>query len=296
MFRKSIIFLINPNSGHVPYGKIAVQIIKKFPQENWRTEISILKGPEDALALAQKAKKRKVWAVVSVGGDGTLNSIVSGLAGGQTRLGIIPAGTGNGFARALGIPLDYKKACLALKSGKTKKVDLGVVNKKKHFINIFGAGLDAQIALAANQLRWINRFSGFGRYLAAAFKVFLVYRCPTIVIKTPKQEIHGKFLLTAVSNSPLYGFSGTIAPGAKINDGLFNLVLLKPMNLIQAIFNARYFLTGQTMPTANYLKASTVKLKSLEGEKIPVHLDGEPGGFLPAEIKILKKSLKVIVP
>src|SRR4051812_13828646 len=123
MTPKRITFLVNPSSGTRSYQKAVETIYRTFLPPLWAPSVHVLAGAGEALVRARQAANAGHWAVVVVGGDGTLNEVLSVLVGKTTRLGLIPHGTGNGFARGAGIPLDPGAACLAIAEGRQKKMD-----------------------------------------------------------------------------------------------------------------------------------------------------------------------------
>ena len=168
--RKKVLFLINPGAGQRAAFKVRRLAPFVFPENEWDLRFTDLADWRDIQPLAKAASKDGAWAVVAVGGDGTLNQVAQGLQGSRCRLGLIPAGTGNGYARALGIPLDARGACAVVALGRTANLDFASADGGRGYANMLGIGYDAWIATAANKLRWMNRFSGFLRYLFAGIQ------------------------------------------------------------------------------------------------------------------------------
>src|SRR5688572_27862710 len=112
--QKTVQLLINPSSGGRRVNNVLESAGRHFQGPDWRLLAQVLRGPEEAYVLARASAEAGRWAVLVAGGDGTINEVARGLLGSKTRLGVLPAGTGNGFARALGLPMGMEEACKAL--------------------------------------------------------------------------------------------------------------------------------------------------------------------------------------
>src|ERR1051326_35523 len=195
---RHIIVVLNPSSGTRKAVRALGAVLKAFDRPGFRSSVHVLKGPGEALETAGRAAKEKAWALVVGGGDGTLNEVLPALAGSRTRLGLLPPGAGNGFARGLGIPLNVEKACKVILAGRTKRVDAGVLNGKKLFLNVFGCGFDAQVAKTSNDLRWISRFHGPLRYFVAGIASLAALRLPRLHVEADGLRYEQEVLLLAV--------------------------------------------------------------------------------------------------
>lgn len=256
----------------------------------------VLSGPEEAYVLALQAARKNRYAVIVAGGDGTINEVARALAGRKTALGIIAVGTGNGFARDLGIPLNPEKACIVIAAGKISRVDLGSLNDERVFVSICGAGFDAWAARRANQLRWINRFSGFLRYLVSGMLTSIEFKAPKIRVTVDSKSYEGPCLLVTVANGEQYGFGATIAPGASLNDGKLDVIILPPLNVISLLRNVLRLYTKKPLIGAHRLIGKKIHIEGLEGAEIPLHVDGEAVGLGPANVRIRPRALNVIIP
>lgn len=229
------------------------------------------------------------------GGDGSFNPAGLALAGTKTRLALLPAGTGNGLARALGLPLDPVRALGLLQAGKTRKIDVIRLGQGRGFVNVAGCGLDADIAGKANELRWVGRASGFLRYLLAGALGLLRFKPLRLESRLGRRVLRGTYLQVALANSPQYGFGTTIAPGARMDDGLMDLVFLSPLSLSQVLRNFPRLFLKQRLLGATYARAKELRLRSLAGPA-QLHSDGEAAGSLPLHAKVLPRSLTIFVP
>jgi YegS/Rv2252/BmrU family lipid kinase len=255
-------------------------------------------SPKSAKNLAKRAIKEGFERIVVCGGDGLLNEAINGMMTEKIpenfAIGIVPTGSGNNFAKALGIPKDNKKAFEIIKSEKKILVDVGKVNQK-YFINCFSLGFDAKINDLANKIK--ENYSFLPRslsYLFAALKE-IIFQIPSYEIEiTGEINFKEKSVLVAITNSPAYGGIFKINPGASISDGKFNLCKISPVSKIKAIYTL--FLATQ----GKHLKIPEVKtytfseaLKISSKEPIIWEIDGEvQKPEKEFKVEILKNSLK----
>jgi YegS/Rv2252/BmrU family lipid kinase len=294
--KKRLVFLINPGAGQRAAAKVKALAPQHFPAKAFKLDFVELNDWREIQPLAREAARKGAHAVVSVGGDGTINQVSAALAGSRCAMGIVPAGTGNGFARALGIPLDAEGACRVLAAGRARSVDHVSMDEGRSYANMLGIGWDAWIAARANKLRWMNRISGFLRYLAAAFLCLHKTLPQRVLIKMGRLEVQGRFMVVAVGNSPQYGFGCTIAPDAKLDDGLLDVVLVPLSWPWTFAINCVRLFTQQPLIGAQFYRAKSLSIHSLENQALAIHLDGEPGGVTPATLRVRPKALRVLIP
>jgi YegS/Rv2252/BmrU family lipid kinase len=257
-------------------------------------------SPKSAKNLAKRAIKEGFERIVVCGGDGLLNEAINGIMTEKIpenfAIGIVPTGSGNNFAKALGIPKDIKKAFEIIKSEKKILVDVGKVNQK-YFINCFSFGFDAKINDLANKIK--ENYSFLPRslsYLFAALKE-IIFQIPSYEMEiTGEINFKEKLVLVAITNSPSYGGIFKINPGASISDGKFNLCKISPVSKLKAFYTL--FLATQ----GKHLKIPEVKtytfsvpLKISSREPIIWEIDGEVQK--PEKefgVEVLKNSLKFL--
>jgi len=174
--------------------------------------------------MARKAAEQGYDVVCAMGGDGTVNEVINGIAGTGAALAVIPAGTGNDFAGALGVPKgDVAAACRILARGHLRPMDLCRVNDR-YFASSFGAGFDARVTKAANER--FKRLGGIWTYIFAVMSVIWSFRPGRMRIVADGREISKSPLLVAVTNWKSYGGGMYICPGAEIDDGLFDVCIV----------------------------------------------------------------------
>jgi len=278
-------------------------IFKYLKENGFNFKVSYTSHHGEAIELAQKAADKGIELIVSVGGDGTVNEIVNGIMQSKNDpiLGIIPLGWANDFIKSVNIPPDVTQACKILVQGKTKKIDVGVINKKIYFANICGVGFDAEVAQYANQIK--NRhpnwriLSAFVYIFATIKKLLSPFRCHNVKIKIDEQEIRAKILFIAISNGKIYGGRFKITPEAILDDGLLDICLVEEMgrfkylSIIPKVFKG----THGSIKGISFYKAKEIIVQS--SEPILAQVSGEViEGQKNYTITLQPKKLKLIVP
>lgn len=293
MKRARIIY--NPTSGRELAKKNIAYILDRLENVGYEASAYATKHEGDATAGARKAVDRKFDLVVAAGGDGTINEVINGLAEQNYRpkLGILPLGTTNDFARAIGIPRDIVKACDVLCEGHEMPIDIGKVNDR-YFVNIAGGGKLTELTYDVPSK--LKTMLGQMAYFIKGIEMLPSIRPIKVRIDYDDRSFEGDIMLFLVSNSNSVGGFEKLAPEAKMNDGLFDLIILKASNLAEFIRLASMATRGEHMkdPKVIYAQASRIKVES--EEKMQLNIDGEYGGDLPGEIVNLYHHLHLIVP
>ena len=213
------VFIINPASGKTDYNKIKENIIKALQNEDY--EIYETKAPKEATQIANRFKNEENTVVYSVGGDGTLNEVVNGIAEGKCKLGIIPTGSGNDFYRTL-------------KEAQTENVrlDLGKVNGR-YFINIASVGMDAETCNNANKIK--SKIKLHSSYYLALIHTFLTFKSKSLKLKIDKNVYAGDYIIAAICNGKYYGGGFKIAPVASFDDNQFDIYLVSKAGKLKLI-------------------------------------------------------------
>jgi|TARA_B110000259_G_scaffold40461_1_gene46227 diacylglycerol kinase (ATP) len=286
----SILFIINPISG-TGKKKIVEQLIKEELTHN-KFEVSIryTEAVGHATVIAKEGVETCVDVIVAVGGDGSVNEVAKGLIGTNVKMGIIPAGSGNGFARHLNIPMDKRKAVILLNKLHSKSVDTASVNDQL-FVGTAGVGFDAHIGLKFDEAST----RGFWTYLKLTFKEYFNYKEQSYQISIDqKKTINEKAFFMSFCNINQWGNNVFISPNSKIEDGLIRVVLIRKMNLLSVPFFA-FRLFSKSVDKSKYYKEFSGKKVEVNQAINLIHIDGEPirlGQKLFVEIK--PSSLEVI--
>ncbi|MGB9812585.1 MAG: diacylglycerol/lipid kinase family protein [Thermovenabulum sp.] len=284
----SVFFIINPVAGR---GR-AIKVWKKIKESlNFCYDYKFTNSIGEATQIAKKAYNDGYKIIISVGGDGTLREVVKALAGKDALLGIIPAGTGNDFARTLGIPLDIEKSLNILKLGSSEEMDLIRCNGEI-FINAAGAGLDAHVADCVNNE--IRLFKGTFAYIAALIKTLHRFNPQDVEINIDGKILKRKAWLVTISNGKYYGGGMMICPTAQPDDGYLDVSIVNDVRKTEILrFLPRVF-GGKHITHRAYetFRGKKVIVKSLT--PILVHTDGDIIGVTPKEFEIWPKAINII--
>lgn len=293
MKRARIIY--NPTAGREIFKRHIADVLQKLELAGYEASCHATTGAGDATAAARTAVERKYDVVICSGGDGTINEVVNGLAEQEYRpkLGIIPTGTTNDFARALHIPRDIDAAVDVITAGDTIPMDIGRMNDQ-YFINIAGGGKLTELTYEVPPK--MKTVLGQMAYYLKGIEMLPSIRSTDVSIEYDGKLFEGEIMLFLVALTNSVGGFEKLAPDASINDGLFSLLILKKTNLAEFIRVASLALRGEHIddPHVIYSKANHIKVKSKE--KVQLNLDGEYGGLLPAEFYNLYRHLEVFVP
>lgn len=288
---QKVLFIINPISGIGKQKTVEKLIDKCIDKTKFNIKIAYTNRPKHATEIARNAAAEVTDIVVAVGGDGSVNEVSEALVNTNTILGIIPAGSGNGLARHLNIPLNIEKAITTINSGRTYKIDTLEVNR--HFcVGIAGLGLEAHIShiFAGYKKR------GFKGYLKIFAKEIGNYKSCKYKLIIDGNTFEKEAMLISIANSSQYGNHAFIAPLADITDGLADVCILKPFPKILLPYLG-YQLFNKKIHNSRYFEI--IKGKNIEiSQPVDIaHIDGEP--IVPGKnihIKINPLSLKVLVP
>ena len=258
-------FIVNPNAGSknkAKYTKL-IQLIKSNDAHIiWETT-----EPLEAVDFAKKALEQGANRIIAVGGDGTINEVASVLVGKAIPLGVIPVGSGNGLARHLNIPLNYKKAFQKALVGATIKIDVGHINNKPFFCTA-GVGFDAAVAH-----RFANsKGRGLLNYIKATIITLFKYKPIQVSINNAPVE---KIFSLSIANANQFGNNAFISPFSNIQDGQLELVKIGILNKLQAgIIAVRLF--KKSIHHSNDVHIIACKTASIYYAKnAPIHIDGE---------------------
>ena len=274
-----ITFIINPISGGVSpdaaraRAELASAVVDRHGDP---AEVFVTERAGHARELTKAAVARGTRLVMAWGGDGTINEVASTLAFGEVPLGIVPAGSGNGLARQLSLNAKPDEAIRHAIASEPRRIDVGDIDGRL-FVNLAGIGFDAHIA--AKFAEASNRRRGFASYVSIASRALMRYEPATYVIQTDSDEkpcAPVRAVLVTVANSPEFGNGAVIAPGAKIDDGLLDLVVIEEDSRINTIVQVPRLFRG-TVDRAKGCSIRRVTRATIDSDRPMVyHVDGEP--------------------
>ncbi|MDO4691462.1 MAG: diacylglycerol kinase family lipid kinase [Porphyromonadaceae bacterium] len=290
---KRALAIINPISGTGSKNSLPTRLAEAYQETDIQLYISYTKAAGHAYDLAKQAVEDGFEYVIAIGGDGTINEIAQALLHSNTILGIIPKGSGNGLARALGLPMNEKKAIETLTSGESITIDCCLANGKPFFCT-FGMGFDAEVSAAFAEVP----FRGFLSYAKTSIEKYINYK-PSIyrVQMDDHDPVETEAFVVAAANANQYGNNAYIAPKASMTDGKFDLVILKPFPVLE-LAQITLQLFSKRMEENAHQSSYQTKRAVIEREADGVvHLDGEPLNFdKRIELEMLPAAIHVIAP
>jgi len=300
-------FIINPAASAGETGRSQGQLLKLiescFPDG---FTLDVTTRPSHATDITRKAISDGVDLVVSVGGDGTMNEVVNGffakgkLKRKSSRLGLLCIGTAEDVLRNLGLPKSAKEQIEVIAGKRTRSVDVGKVTfttkegekKERFYLNDCNPGMAAKVVQRVTP--GLKRLGGFLAFGLASTYTALTYRGHTMTITLDgKRTISGRFLSVAVSNGRYAGGGMDFAPRALVDDGLLDVVMIRDQSVPARLMNFPKIYSGKhiNLSWITYLQAKRIRIES--NQRVPLEADGEWLGYLPCEMEVLPKALKV---
>ena len=269
------VFIINPASGKTDYDKIKQNIMKTLENEEY--EIYETKAPKEATEIASRFKNEENTVVYSVGGDGTLNEVVNGIAEGKCKLGIMPTGSGNDFYRTL-------------KEAQTENVrlDLGKVNGR-YFINIASVGMDAETCNNANKIK--SKIKLQSSYYLALIHTFLTFKSKSLKLKIDKNVYAGDYIIAAICNGKYYGGGFKIAPVASFDDNQFDIYLVSKAGKLKLIKILLALLKSEHEKYNEVRKYTGKNITITSENNLILNIDGEITISKNIEIEMIEDAL-----
>lgn len=291
---KNIAFIINPVSGSKEMQKekrkLPKVIMQVLDESQWLPNITFTEYAGHATELARQYARMGFDAVVAVGGDGTVNEVACGLRDSKTALGIIPMGSGNGFARHLNIPVRPQKALEVINHSEPISVDYGLANGKL-FVSTCGTGFDA---LVADNFAGSNK-RGFMTYLQNVLKEAFAYQPQTYHLVGDGIDVTHRAFLITFANANQWGYEALIAPKASIQDGKMDIMLMSSHAILGSASLALRLFAG-SIDDSHFMDTIRAQEVTLEREVAgPFHIDGDPVEMdKDIHIKIVADGLRVL--
>lgn len=291
---KNIAFIINPVSGpketQKEKRKLPKVIMQTLDDSQWLPNITFTEYAGHATELARQYARMGFDAVVAVGGDGTVNEVARGLRDTKTALGIIPMGSGNGFARHLNVPMRPQKALEMINHSEPISVDYGLANGRL-FVSTCGTGFDA---LVADNFAGSNK-RGFMTYLQNVLKEAFAYQPQNYHLVGDGIDVTHKAFLITFANANQWGYEAMIAPRASIQDGKMDIMLMSSHAILGSASLALRLFTGN-IDDSYFMDTIRAKEITLEREGAgPFHIDGDPVEMeKDIQIRIVPDGLRVL--
>jgi YegS/Rv2252/BmrU family lipid kinase len=283
------LFVVNARSGKKRDFDVAEVIRRAWAFEH---EIASCAEKEDLDGILDRGEANGAEVVFAVGGDGTVHETAKRLIGRKAALGILPIGSGNGFARHIGLPLDPALSLDSCKGGRIVEIDTALVNEHP-FLGVMGIGFDAVIAdrFASSHVR------GLETYVREGLRAFADFKAEQYEVTANGQTLKKAAFVIAIANSGQYGNNARIAPLASLQDGLLDVVIIDDTNVLNAAFLLARLFTGTMHRASGVTSLQTEEVRIVRPAAGPAHLDGEPF-TLPKElyVRVVPRSLRLLVP
>ena len=317
---KDFILIANPISGKGYARNVAEQAYTALTESGAQGQLTFTSASGDAKRFAQEAASDGIRSVIACGGDGTLHEVVNGIATvPDVTLGVLPCGRGNDFAAAIGLPLKPEAAIATLVSGTPIRVDLGCCYNSSqpstissvgasstrdsdnrqpttdnYFTTIATCGYDTEVSRRA--AKGTPLFAGTASYAYAAVETLFYYEPPFVRLEGDFGVHEGPILLAATGITNRYGGGFQIVPNARIDDGLFDVCIIRPVSSLTVLrLMVTLFWGGHVShPAVSLHQTRTLTIET--DPPILLYADGEPMCETPATIEIIKAGLTVMAP
>lgn len=288
--------VLNPAAGAVLRQEVAPQLSRAAQ----KAAVVLTSGPGDAEKAARRAVEEGFKTVVAAGGDGTVNEVLRGLAGSSARLGVLPLGTMNVFARELGLPLDWEEALARIVRGTETRIDLGWANGQP-MAQLGGVGFDARALARVDPA--MKKFFGPVAYVLAGLQEMHCPQVPVRICAEGMSEMEGVWVL--VGTGRFYAGPFAAFPDASSRDGLLDVLVVRDLSMLRMLksllllpFGCHPTVDGLTYFQAERLRvepASACDVRDAGGGDVGYELDGEWRGFAPVEFWVERSALTVVV-
>jgi diacylglycerol kinase (ATP) len=291
---RHLMVIFNAHSGGGQYRRDLPLILDALRGLGYDVEKRETAGVGDAARLAREAVEQGLDLVCAIGGDGTVNETINGLAGAEVPLAIVPTGTVNVLAMELGIPLDPPDAVKLLEAGNVSWIDLGLAGDR-YFGLMAGVGMDAAVVASLNPV--MKKAFKEAAFAVQGFANYLTRDEPRIRVTTEERTVEGYFAV--FGNSSNYGGGFGITPLADMRDGLLDVCVLTDKSFLSTIWYWTAALINAHIkhPKVEYFRTEAAEIVTVEdGKEVLVQTDGEIAGKLPLTCRVVPRALRVVVP
>ncbi len=301
-------FIVNPASANGATRKLWGGLEQAIRAEIGSVDASFTDGPNHATDLARKALADGFEMVVAVGGDGTVNEVVNGFfdsgrpVSPDAVLGVISRGTGSDFIKTMNIPKEIEAAARTLRGRTVKRLDAGRFTSRgpdgkemeRYFINIADFGVGGEAVARVNNTT--KAFGGFVSFLYGTLKTLWAYESKKVRIRIDDDfEVEKPINSVVIANGQYFGGGMWIAPEAKVDDGLFDVIILDDLSFLESLLNIPKLYKGTHIedPKVEHMRGRRIVAES--DEEVLIDVEGEHGGMLPATFEIIPSAINVKV-
>jgi len=283
--------IVNPAAGDGAGARVGASLARELVSSGFKIEIIQTPAPGEAARIAREASADGCRTVIAVGGDGTANEIANGLVGTGTALALYPIGSGNDFARALGYPRKRRDLGRFLAGARRRLIDVGEVNGRI-FVNAAGVGIDGHVAERIEaSARVVGPVLG---YFVGALVSIATYRPQPMRLVIDDQTIEGKHLVVVAANGTHFGSGMHVAPKAKIDDGLFDIVVAGDLGRWASLVALAKLYRGTHVNGRDVLAFRARSLDVQLERELPTQADGEPVRARALTVRMRPGALTVL--
>jgi len=298
----AVVFLVNPASGNGSTGRRWPELARRASALGLQGDTLLSERPGHLIELAREAVEGGATLVVAVGGDGTLNEVVNGVAGRGVELASIPLGTGMDFGRTYDVPTKFEDAVRVALEGDVRTIDAGHVTyltwsgepAERYFANVSSVGMSGAVAQRANGMSKL--LGGKVTFFYALTRVFLEWQNTEVTVRLDDAERRGRMHDVIVANGVWHGGGMMLAPDAAPDDGQFDIVLIGDVSKVDFLTTAPKIYKGKHV---HHPKVEVLRSKRVEVDapvRLPIELEGEQVGTTPAVFSVVPGALRVRVP
>ncbi|QCC78707.1 diacylglycerol kinase [Nocardioides daphniae] len=286
---REVALIANPSSGRGRGGRVRTQVAARLRAGGLRVRDLWARDPEHFVELARAAVRDGVDGLVVCGGDGTFHLGLQAVAGTDTPIGLVPAGTGNDVARYFGVPRrDPDAAADLVVAGRTRSSDLARTGDR-WFMTVLAAGFDAVVNERANRMTWPR---GQMRYNIATVAELRTFSPLPYVLDLDGTTVELDAMLVAVGNGPSFGGGLRICEGADLHDGLLDVVVIKPLSRLELVRTYPKLFSGTHVTHPQY-EHHRVRRVTVAAPGVVGYADGERLGALPLTVECVPDAVKV---
>lgn len=255
--------------------------------------VVVTEQPGHATEVARELVASGETRIATMGGDGTIGEVANALIDTGVELAVISMGTGNDVARSLGLPLNDLAAALMLAfDGEARPVDMGR-DRDRAFLSVLGLGFPAVVAAEANRFTWLK---GPPAFFAAVYKAIHRLRAVPLVIELDDLTLDMECAAVMIQNTPYTGGGLLMAPGARVDDGLLDVVIVDDIGKKDLMINFPKVYSGRHFEHPSFSLHRTTRVRIRSEERLPKMFDGDLCGWTPVEAEVCRGALRVVQP
>lgn len=289
------VIIVNPIAGHRNTKKYGYRIQKLLKKYNISSEIYLSKYSGNITEITKKLSNIEDCRFYSVGGDGTLNEIVTGIIGTNSDIVVIPSGTGNDFIKSTNSYISMRKIIINSINKSSRKVDAIKIGKDRYCINILSTGLDAMVAKNVDIFKKVPLISGKFKYILATIYTLFSKKSFKFKIRIDNNEIlKGHFTLAAVANGKYYGGGVCPCPDAVIDDSILNICVVDNTTFFEKLSLLPKYQKGKHIGLKQVHIYKCKNIHIVSNRKFPTNIDGEVFYTNKLNISIIPKAINIV--